>query len=119
MVFSVSVKFPVLVSVTFCEALVEPSTWFPKLSVPGDAIAIGVPPWPLSVTVWGLPLALSVMVRVPLILPLVAGAKLTLIVQLAPPSREDPQLSVSENCWLAVMPAMERAKAPEFVSVTG
>src|SRR5437667_22259 len=100
MEFSVRVKFPVLLSVTFCDALAEANTWFPKLSTPGDAIAIGVPPWPLSVTAWGLPLALSVMVRVPLILPPVVGAKLTLIVQLAPPANEDPQLSVSENCWL-------------------
>lgn len=59
------------------------------------------------------------MVRVPLILPLVVGAKLTLIVQLAPPAREEPQLSVSENCWLVVMPAMESAEAPELVSMTG
>lgn len=43
MEFSVSVKFPVLLSVTFCDALVEPNTWLPKLSVPGDTIAIGVP----------------------------------------------------------------------------
>src|SRR5215467_14133725 len=107
-------KFPVLLSVTLCGALVEPNTWFPKLNAPGAATAIGVPPWPLRVTVWGLPLALSVMVRVPLIV----GAKLTLIVQLAPPANKDPQLAVSENCWLAVMLAMESAEPPELVSVT-
>ena len=58
------------------------------------------------------------MVKVPLILPFVVGARLTLIVQLAPPAREDPQLSVSENCWLAVMPEMDSAGAPRFVNVT-
>lgn len=50
MEFSISVKFPVLLSVTFCAALVEPNTWFPKLSAPTDTVAIGAPPWPLSVT---------------------------------------------------------------------
>ena len=62
---------------------------------------------------------MSAMLKVPLTLPLLVGAKLILIVQLAPPAREDPQLSVSENCSLAVMLAMASAKAPELVSVTG
>ena len=75
-------------------------------------------PVPLRATVCGLPLALSEIVRVPLILPVVVGEKLTLMVQLAPPGRDVPQLSVSENCWLAVMPAMESAGAPKLVNVT-
>ena len=92
-----------------------------KLKLEGEsetAAGAGVPV-PLRITVWGLPLALSEIVKAPLILPVAVGAKLTLIVQLAPPAREDPQLSVSENCWLAVMPTIESAKAPELVTVIG
>ena len=51
-------------------------------------------PVPVRLTVCGLLLALSVMVSVALRLPGPAGVKLTLIVQLAPPLTEPPQLLV-------------------------
>ena len=43
MKLSVRLKLPVLLSVTFCAALVDPNAWFPKLSELGDTVATGVP----------------------------------------------------------------------------
>jgi hypothetical protein len=49
-------------------------------------------PVPERLTVWGLCAALSVMERVPVRLPPAEGLKLTLIEQLAPAARLEPQL---------------------------
>ena len=91
----------------------------PKSRKLSDAFAVAAPPVPLRVTLCGLSAALSAIVNVPLIVPVTEGAKLTLIVQLAPPANEGGQLSVSENCWLAVMLATESAGPPRFVKVSG
>src|SRR5439155_1753126 len=86
---NVSVAFPVLVSVTNLTALVVPTAWLPKLSALGERLTpgAGVPdetPLPVRLTFWGLPVALSVRVTVPVSVPVVAGLKTTLNVQLAP-----------------------------------
>ena len=49
---------------------------------------------PLSVTLWGLPLALSVMMSEAARLPLAEGVKVTLIVQLPPAATELPHVLV-------------------------
>ena len=52
-------------------------------------------PLPVSLTVCGLPTALSLIVRVPVRAPVllgVVGVKITLMVQLAPADTLDPQL---------------------------
>ena len=49
---------------------------------------------PERVTVWGLPLALSVMLTEAVRLPLAEGLNVTLIVQLLPAATELPQVLV-------------------------
>jgi hypothetical protein len=51
-------------------------------------------PVPVSETVWGLVLALSVIVRVPVRAPVVVGVKVTLTVQVAPGASVVPQVFV-------------------------
>lgn len=90
-----------------------------KLKLDGEnETAAGARPVPLRVTDCGLFAALSVIVKVPLMLPAEVGAKVTLMVQPAPAAKDVPQLSDSANCWLAVMLLMARLTLPGFVRVT-
>ena len=66
----------------------------PKLRLEGETLAADAVPVPERATVWGLPVALSVIVRAAERFPVAAGLKLTLIVQLAPAATLDPQLLV-------------------------
>ena len=68
----------------------------PKARLVGERLtAPAVPvPVPEKLTVCGLPLALSVMLTAAVRLPLAAGVKVTLIVQLAPAATELPQVLV-------------------------
>ena len=77
---------PLLVSVTACAELVEPTFWLPKLTSVGFRLTRGaaVAPAPLSATDWGLSVAKSVKVRVALRAPRAPGVKVTLIVQELP-----------------------------------
>jgi hypothetical protein len=54
-------------------------------------------PVPVSATLCGLPVALSVMVRVPVAFPITVGAKLTLITQDWPAGTNMPQTFASEK----------------------
>ena len=74
--------------------LVVPTDWFPKERLLGERLAAGAVPVPVRVTLWGLPLALSVMVTDAVRLPLAAGVKVRLMVQLAPAATELPQVLV-------------------------
>ena len=60
-------------------------------------------PVPERLTLWGLPLRLSAMLRAAVAAPLAEGLKVTLIVQLAPAATELPQLLVSAKS-LALCP---------------
>jgi hypothetical protein len=75
-------------------------------------------PVPVKVTVWGLPLALSVMVRVPLTVPVAVGVKVTLIEQVPPAAMPVPQVLVSAKLLLTVMPEKVSSAVPELVTVT-
>ena len=86
----VSEVVPTLVSVTVFAALVTPMATVPKLKLVGESFA--VVPVPLSETVCGLAVALSVTLRVALRVPFAVGLKVTLIVQLAPAASELPQV---------------------------
>ena len=57
-------------------------------------LTAGAVPVPVRLAVWGLPLALSVRVMAALRVPVAAGVKVTLIVQLVPAATLDPQLLV-------------------------
>ena len=63
-------------------------------------------PTPFRLTIWGLPGALSEMESVPIRLFMAPGAKVTLMVQLAPAARLEPQSSVSLKFPVVVMTAM-------------
>ena len=79
-------------------------------------------PVPERLTDWGLPVALSVMARAAVRLPLAAGLKVTLMVQLEPAARLDPQLlDWAKSLALApktAMLEMLKAELPELVRVT-
>src|SRR5207253_11341330 len=80
---------PLLVSVTFCAALVVPTRCLPKALLVAESVAVGgVTPVPVSDTDCGLSAASPVMYAVAVQAPVAAGVKLTLIVQLAPGATE-------------------------------
>ena len=85
---------PVLLRVTVCAVLVISTAWFPKARLVGERLARAAVPVPERLTVCGLPLALSAMLTEAVRLPLAAGVNVTLIVQLAPPATELPQVLV-------------------------
>jgi hypothetical protein len=73
---------------------------------------------PLRLTVCGLPLALSVMLSVPVREPVAVGVKVTLIVQVALAATLVPQLLVWAKSPLAAMLEMLNAPVPLLVSVS-
>ena len=79
-------------------------------------------PVPERPTDWGLPVALSVIARAAARVPLAAGVKVALMVQLAPAATLDPQLLVwAKSLALApesAMLVMLKATLPELVKVT-
>jgi hypothetical protein len=78
---------------------------------------LGVTAVPLRETVCGLSAALSVNVTVPFTLPVVSGARVTLIAQFAPAASVVPQLLVSAKFALAAILVILSAAVPELVSV--
>src|SRR5213593_2958520 len=82
MVVMVKAADPLLVSVTVCAPLAVLINWLPKLRVLGEKVTAGaVVPVPVSETVCGLPLALSVTVIEPVREPATVGVKVTEMVQ--------------------------------------
>jgi hypothetical protein len=96
---------PVLLRVAVWAALVVLTDWRAKVRLVGERLAAGAVPVPERATVWGLPLALSLMLTQAVRVPLAVGVKVTLIVPLAPAATELPQVLV----W---------AKSPASVPVT-
>ena len=90
----------------------------PMLRLADEAERATEDPVPVKATLWGEPLALSVMVRAPVRLPAAVGVKMTEIVQFAAAARLAPQVFVSAKSPDAVMELMESAPDPEFVSIT-
>jgi len=85
---------PVLVTVKDMLLLVVPTVCDGNVKLVGAGVTITVVPVPDKVTLCGEVDALSVIVMVPGRLPLVVGENVTLIVQVAPPAKEVPQLFV-------------------------
>jgi hypothetical protein len=75
-------------------------------------------PVPVSVTVCGLPAALSVTVTLPVLIPVAVGSKVTLMVQLALAATLEPQVLVWEKSPLTVILETLRAALPVLLSVT-
>jgi hypothetical protein len=82
-----------LVTVTVFAALVAVTATLPNTSVAGVTVT-GTTPLPASDTVCGLLFALSVIVRVPVRLPVAVGVNVTLTVQFAPAATEVPHVFV-------------------------
>src|SRR5258706_741467 len=69
-------------------------------------------------SVCGLPLALSVTVTVPAMVPVTVGAKLTVIVELLPALRLEPQVLVSMYTLFTAMLVIVSVVVPVLVMVT-
>jgi hypothetical protein len=90
-----------------------------KVKEAGERLTTGVAtPVPVRLTVCVAGLALSVIVKVPLLDPAAVGVKVTLRVQLAPAATLEPQVLVWEKSPLTVMLVMLRAAFPALLSVT-
>jgi hypothetical protein len=118
MLLMLSVAFPVFVSVTLCGLLLMPTGSTGKVKEVGERLTAGPVPVPVRLTVWVAGLALSVMVRVPVLVPAVVGLKVTLMAQLAPAATLEPQVLVSEKSPLVLMLLMLSVALPMFLSVT-
>jgi hypothetical protein len=79
----------------------------PKVTLVVLRLTLGAVPVPLKPTTWGLPLALSVSVRLPERLPVAVGVDVTLITQLLP--------AASGALVLQVVPLADIAKSPVTV----
>jgi len=105
---------PVLVSVVTLELKHEQcpmgSGMHAKLRLVGESKT--TVPVPLRETVCVPPGALSVTDSMPLRVPEAVGAKVTMIVQLAPAARNEPQVSDWLKSPLAVMPVMLSVAVP-------
>ena len=104
MLLIVKGPLPVLLRVTVWAALVVPTGWLPKLRVVGDRFATGIVPVPVNgSTIGGLKLLLTL--RVPCLVPVVVGAKVTVAVHWLPTGSGagETQLSVSEKSPAALM----------------
>lgn len=84
----------------------------------GDESEKAATPPPRSGTTCGLPAASSVMVSVPVRVPVAVGVKVTLISQLAPAATEAPQVLVSAKSPLTATLLMVNGALPVFVRVT-
>ena len=75
-------------------------------------------PVPVTVTACGLPVALSVMVTDPVLVPEIVGVKVTLMAQLTLAATLEPQVLVWEKLPPTVMLEMLRVALPVLLSVT-
>src|SRR2546427_1397287 len=121
----VSMTVPPFVSVTTWVGLVVLRGWLPKLKFAVDRLTAGPEgvPVPIKLITWGLPPASSVMVMAPARVPMAVGAKLMLIVQLAPAARLPPFAQVVPDAGVksplgATMVRMVNVALPVLVSVT-
>jgi hypothetical protein len=96
MLVMLNAPVPELVSVTAVPALVEPSFVTAKATDVGDSVTAGAVPVPVRATAWGLFTALSVMVTLADLAPVAVGVNVTLMEQLAPAARLEPQVVVRE-----------------------
>ncbi len=89
-----NVVLPVFVNVMLCAALVVLTFWPANVKVAGDKLTADAIPVPVRPTVWGLPLALSVIVMAPVRVPVAVGVNVTLIVQFPLAATDAPHVFV-------------------------
>ena len=97
MLLMLSVALPVFVSVTDWGLLVVNGFCEAKVKEVGERLTAGPAPIPARLTVCVVGLALSVMVKVPVVSPVPVGSKVTLMMQEEPAATLEPQLLVWEN----------------------
>jgi hypothetical protein len=114
-----SVTLPVFHRRAVSAALVVPSAWSTNERLAGDRLAAGPAPVPVSGTVCGLSVALSVMVSAPFLLPGAVGVNVTLMEQapLAAMGEEDTHVSVSAKSPEATTSVTISPGAPTLVRV--
>jgi hypothetical protein len=121
MLVIVKLAFPVLLTVTACGALMEPTNIPLKLRLLAESEAMGAVPTPLKLAVCGLPDALSVTESDVMRVPVADGVNATEMVQLAPADRLLPHLLVCEKSFrfppVSVIFVILRLEVPVFVSV--
>lgn len=104
---------PVLVTVTFCAALVEFTGCDANVKLLGVTVTVASPaPVPVKATVCGLPVTLSATFRVAVRVPTAVGVNSTLIVQLAPTAKLPAPLHMVPEVGNGT------PKSPAFVPVT-
>lgn len=113
---------PPLLSITDCGELVEPTATAVNVTAPGDTLALGATPVPVSATVCGLFVAESLKVRMALRVPAPDGVKATVTVQLAEGLRLAPHVLPTTAKSVEYVPVIEVlmfeiAAAPLFRSV--
>ncbi len=116
-----SVEVPVLVIVTVLGALTEPTVRSPNDKLVGETVTAveAATPVPVTVTVWGLSGALSVMLISSVTEPKAEGVKVMLIVQYPPPLESVPmQLSVSKKSLSVVISVMVSGALPALMTAT-
>lgn len=124
MAVKVRLALAVLVSVTVCEGLVVPTGSDGKVGG-ADKLTVGAVPVPLKLTVWGLPLALSLKFSEALRVPVADGANVTLTAQVPLGVTVAPvQVSALLAKSLAFVPPivtveMVRLTVPVLVTVSG
>jgi hypothetical protein len=89
-----------------------------KFRESGERLTTDAVPVPVRLTVWVAGLALSVMVKEPLLEPPAVGVKVTLRVQLALAARLEPQVLVWEKSPLVVTLVMLRVALPVLLRLT-
>jgi hypothetical protein len=95
-----------------------PTGWAGKVKEAGERLTPGAVPVPVRLTVWVAGLALSVMVRVPVLVPVAVGLKVTLMMQEALAARLEPQVLVWEKSPLTLMLVIVRVALPVLLRVT-
>ena len=115
----VSEAVPVLVSVTVCAALIEPTFVLGKFALFDESVTRPAStPVPLSGTLCGLPGPLSVKINEPLRVPAVVGVNVTKTVQDAVDAKLVPQLFVCAKSPLVAILPIVSVPAPLLVRVT-
>ena len=112
---------PLLVTVTVCGALVDPTATLPKSRDGGDSAKMMLPlplAVPLNASLCGVPGALSLMVTVPCLVPgAEVGKNITFRVQEAPAARVRGQLQVRAKSPVEPILVIFNAASPVLVSV--
>lgn len=113
---------PELITVTTCAVQLLHAaftTWLGNVRLAGERVmAAAVIPVPAKETVCGLPVALSVMVIVPVRAPATVGVKITEIVHVLAGATDAPQVFVWLKSPVGAMLAVVSAAEPVLVSVT-